>query len=105
MNAPALNSILNAWIFIAQSGATFMIREDHQGCWLTEHSTGEAVAFPSPIRAAAALGQKRTGIKQWDTQPSEIPRELAEWTQILPVSVFNRHVQDVVEQYGGRLKA
>jgi hypothetical protein len=105
MNAPALNSIRNAWIFIAQSGATFMIREDREGCWLSEQSTGDIVAFASPGRAAAALGQKRTGVKQWDSQPSDIPRELTEWTQILPVSVFNRHVQDVVEQYGGRLKA
>ncbi|GAB6042736.1 hypothetical protein [Endothiovibrio diazotrophicus] len=105
MNSPTLNTILNAWIFIAHSGATFMIREDRQGCWLSEQSSAEAVAFASPMRAAAALGQKRTGIKEWDSQPAEVPPELAEWTQILPVSVFNRHVQHVVEQYGGRLKA
>lgn len=106
MSTPHLNSpIQNAWIFITPSGTTFMIRENDEGCWLSEQAGGEVVTFPSPERAASALGHRNTGMSQWDAFAADVPKNLGEWTQILPTSVFNRRVRDVVSRYETRLKA
>ena len=105
MTLPSLNSIRNAWVFITQNGITFMIREDRECCWLTEQASGDARPYPSPQRALKALSGRRTGVRAWDNLPSDVPDQLAEWTQILPTSVFNRQVQDLVDLYGVRAKA
>ena len=99
MSSTPFSSIRNAWIFITQRGTTFMIREDEEGCWLSEQSLGRSVSFASPDDAATALSNKRSGVREWDTLPFDVPTQLAEWTQILPTNVFNRQVRNVVERY------
>lgn len=99
MSSNPFSSIRNAWIFITQRGTTFMIREDQEGCWLSEQSGSRKIPFPSPREAARALADKRSGIREWDALPFDVPAQLAEWTQILPTNVFNRQVRNVVERY------